>query len=99
MKGDDSLVKEIQDSLKISEVNTVRGFDHGVFVPILAMGSNVDHSIPLIQLSLKKHLDPQEHIELGERLRKLRHDMLVIGSGSSFHNMQAFFNKGEETRK
>ncbi|WP_160417605.1 hypothetical protein [Vreelandella zhuhanensis] len=37
-------------------------------------------------------LDARAHIEIGCALQALAHEnMLVIGSGLSFHNMQAFF--------
>ncbi len=66
-----------------------RGFDHGVFVPMLLMYP--DASIPCLQLSLREDLDPAAHIALGRALAPLRDDnVLVLGSGSSFHNMTAF---------
>lgn len=63
-----------------------RGFDHGVFVPLKIM--QPDASIPCVQLSLLKSLDPRAHIDLGMALRKLREDnVLILGSGFSFHNL------------
>src|SRR3546814_17228435 len=48
--------------------------------------------IPCVQLSWVKHLDPAEHIALGRALQDLGDaSLLLIGSGFSFHNMQAFF--------
>ena len=45
-----------------------------------------------MQLSLLKSLDPAEHIALGEAIACLRQqNVLIIGSGMSFHNMRAFF--------
>lgn len=67
-----------------------RGLDHGVFVPLKILYP--DASIPCVQLSLVKSLDPDIHLRMGEALRSLDHDkLLIIGSGFSFHNMQAFF--------
>lgn len=67
-----------------------RGFDHGLFVPLKLMYPAAD--IPCIQLSLLKSLDPAAHIALGQALQSLEWDnLLVIGSGFSFHNMRAFF--------
>ena len=67
-----------------------RGFDHGMFVPLKIMYPEAD--IPCIQLSLVSRLDPREHIKIGEALSGLEYDnLLVIGSGFSFHNMDAFF--------
>jgi aromatic ring-opening dioxygenase catalytic subunit (LigB family) len=68
-----------------------RGFDHGMFVPLKIMYPEAD--VPCIQLSLVKGLDPREHIKMGEALSALEYDnLLVIGSGFSFHNMNAFFS-------
>ena len=66
-----------------------RGFDHGLFVPLKLMFPQAD--IPCLQLSLRADLDPAAHIALGEALAPLRDDnILILGSGSSFHNMTAF---------
>jgi aromatic ring-opening dioxygenase catalytic subunit (LigB family) len=68
----------------------IRGFDHGLFVPLKIMYPEAD--IPCIQLSLVGSLDPAEHIKLGNALRGLGdQSLLLIGSGFSFHNMRAFF--------
>ena len=66
-----------------------RGFDHGLYVPLLLMYPRAD--IPALQLSLVEGLDPAAHVALGHALRDLRgENVLVIGSGFSFHNMGAF---------
>ncbi len=66
-----------------------RGFDHGLFIPLKLMYPQAD--IPSQQLSLLRGLDPSAHIALGKALRELRQEnILVIGSGFSFHNMGAF---------
>ena len=67
-----------------------RGFDHGLFVPLKILFPKAD--IPCLQLSLLRSLDPQEHLRLGQLLRGLdQRELLVIGSGFSFHNMAQFF--------
>lgn len=67
-----------------------RGFDHGLFVPLKIMYPNAD--IPCVQLSLVKSLDPDEHIKIGSALSGIKYDnLLILGSGFSFHNMRAFF--------
>jgi Uncharacterized conserved protein len=51
-----------------------------------------DANIPCVQLSLVKSLRPEEHIRMGKALAGLRgNNVLVIGSGFSFHNLKAFF--------
>ena len=55
--------------------------------------------IPAIQLSLVQGLEPVVHIGMGKALNELMNEnILVVGSGFSFHNMGAFsldgnFNK------
>jgi len=70
----------------------IRGFDHGLFIPLKMMYPQAD--IPCLQMSLLHSLDAAEHIALGKALRPLlEKNILVIGSGFSFHNMSAFFNQ------
>lgn len=79
-----------------ARIDTNRGFDHGLFIPLKMMYPNAD--IPALQLSLLRGLDPVAHIALGKALRVLRaENILVIGSGFSFHNMRAFSWEGAET--
>lgn len=74
-----------------SSIDTERGFDHGMFIPLLLMFPAAD--IPVVQLSLRRGLDPQQHIDAGRALQALRDEgILVVGSGMSFHNMRAYGN-------
>ena len=71
-------------------IDPQRGFDHGLFIPLKLMYPEAD--IPCLQLSLVRGLDPAAHIALGKSLRGLMgENILVIGSGFSFHNIGAFF--------
>jgi len=73
-----------------SAVDAIRGFDHGLFVPLTIMYPDAD--IPCVQLSLMNNLNAAEHIKMGQALQELDYDnLLIIGSGFSFHNMRAFF--------
>lgn len=92
--GDPVLAEQVQRTLAGHGMQAVldesRGFDHGLFVPLKIMYPQAD--IPCIQLSLLHSLDPAEHIRMGMALANLTHDnLLIIGSGFSFHNLQAFF--------
>ena len=72
-----------------SGVDYERGFDHGLFVPLMLMFPDAD--IPALQLSLRHDLDAQAHLDLGKALGGLmQENVLVVGSGFSFHNMYAF---------
>ena len=78
-----------------AKLNDQRGFDHGVFVPLKLMYPQAD--IPCMQLSLVNNLQPHQHIQIGKALASLRNDnVLIIGSGFTFHNMRAFFAAATE---
>jgi 4,5-DOPA dioxygenase extradiol len=76
-----------------SQIDPRHGFDHGLFIPLKLMYPEAD--IPSIQLSLIRGLDPAAHIALGKALSSLmQENILVVGSGFSFHNMGAFSWQG-----
>lgn len=80
-----------------SAEDATRGFDHGTFVPLMLTWPEAD--VPVVQLSLKRGLDPQEHLAIGRALAPLLDEgVLLLGSGMSFHNMQAFFRGGATER-
>jgi hypothetical protein len=71
-----------------SNLEYQRGYDHGMFVPLMLMYPEAD--IPCIQVSLSASLDAGEHLRIGRSLAGLkRENLLILGSGFSFHNMQA----------
>lgn len=91
--GDPELAKQVTGLLQkaglAAREDPVRGFDHGMFIPLKLMFPGAD--IPVIQLSLRRDLDPAAHIEAGRALAALRDEnVLIIGSGMSFHNMRAY---------
>jgi aromatic ring-opening dioxygenase catalytic subunit (LigB family) len=69
--------------------NGERGFDHGVFVPLMVAFPRAD--IPVVMLSLQKELEAADHIRMGKALEPLRDEgILILGSGMSYHNMRMF---------
>ncbi len=84
-----SIARLLTDAGFEPQLDPNRGFDHGVFIPLLLMYP--DATIPVIQLSMLSSLDPAAHIAMGAALASLAHDdVLVLGSGFTFHNMNAF---------
>ena len=72
-----------------SQEDAARGFDHGMFAPMAVIYPQAD--VPVLQLSLKRGLAPDEHLALGRALAPLRdEDILIVGSGLSYHNLRAF---------
>ncbi|NTV13556.1 MAG: dioxygenase [Desulfobulbaceae bacterium] len=70
-----------------------RGFDHGLYVPLKLMYPEAQ--IPCVQLSLQAGLDPAVHLQIGRALAGLKaENLLIIGSGFSFHNLNAFIFAG-----
>lgn len=100
--GNPGLAKEMYTLLMASGIparlDEQRGFDHGLFVPLKLMYPQAQ--IPCIQLSLLKNLDPRKHIALGKAIASLREkNILIIGSGMSFHNLKTFFSKEIDSSK
>ena len=83
------IAASLSDNKIPARVDAQRGLDHGSFIPLKLMYPQAD--IPTLQLSLLRGLNPAAHIALGKALRDLMaENILVIGSGFSFHNMRAF---------
>ena len=67
-----------------------RGLDHGAFIPLMAMYPAAD--VPVIQVSMPS-LDPAALLSLGQRLRSLRDEgILIIGSGFMTHSFEVMRN-------
>lgn len=100
--GEPALARRVSDSLAAAGIDCFlddrRGFDHGLFVPLKIMYPDAD--IPCIQVSLDTSLDPASHIAMGQALSALTDEnLMVLGSGFSFHNMKAFFGTPTEDSK
>jgi 4,5-DOPA dioxygenase extradiol len=90
-----SIHRLLEDHGIAADLDDRRGFDHGLFIPLKIMYPKAD--IPCVQLSLLTSLRPDEHIRLGKALGQLRREnLLIIGSGFSFHNLESFFQPPSE---
>ncbi|MBC8255355.1 MAG: dioxygenase [Ardenticatenia bacterium] len=75
-----------------TRIDTRRGFDHGSLIPLKLIYPEAD--IAPLQLSLLHGLNSAAYVALGKALRGLlSENILVIGSGLSFHNRNAFLGQ------
>jgi aromatic ring-opening dioxygenase catalytic subunit (LigB family) len=72
-----------------SAEDDARGYDHGVFIPLMLAYPDAD--VPITMMSLQNTLDVASHVAIGKALEPLRdEDVLIIASGMSYHNMRMF---------
>lgn len=72
-----------------ARINTSRGIDHGVWVPLLHFYPEAD--IPVLQLSLPRAAAPEVLLAIGRALQSLREEgVLVVASGGITHNLYEF---------
>ncbi|KAM0352477.1 hypothetical protein ACHAPU_002145 [Fusarium lateritium] len=96
--GHPEIAQEIADALRAEgfapELDDERGWDHGVFVPLLLVNPKAD--IPIVQVSVLESEDPAAHLRMGAALAKLRaNNVAIVGSGfASFHNIRAMMTLG-----
>ncbi len=95
--GNPDLAREVTKVLNQNSIDTLEdpttGLDHGAWVPLLLMYPRAQ--IPIVRLSIDISRSPQWHFRLGEALRGFREQgILIMGSGSTTHNLQEFFQGG-----
>jgi aromatic ring-opening dioxygenase catalytic subunit (LigB family) len=97
--GSPALAAKVQNLLTKAGIpnaaDPARGFDHGVFVPMLMIDPTA--ALPVVTLSLQRGLDPAQHLAIGSALAPLRQEgVLILGSGNSYHNLESFFDGNDD---
>lgn len=95
-RGDAHLVRRVAELLAPDPVvlSSDWGFDHGCWTVL--MKALPDADVPVVQLSMDVRRTPQQHFELGRRLRPLRDEgVLIMGSGNIVHDLSGVIRQND----
>ncbi len=88
--GSPALVDTVRKVIKKTEVqpDSTWGLDHGTWSVLNKMFPQAD--IPVVQFSLDRSQNPLYHYQLGQQLKELREEgVLILSSGNIVHNLRA----------
>ncbi|KAF4304077.1 Extradiol ring-cleavage dioxygenase class III enzyme subunit B [Botryosphaeria dothidea] len=96
--GSRNLAQNVMSKLEnagIEYAPVERGLDHGAWLPLLVAfdPKNNPLDVPIVQVSLFKKENPDEHYRLGEAVAALREEnILILASGMAVHNLRDLWN-------
>lgn len=98
--GDPELAERVAELLRRAgwpvRLDADRGLDHGAWVPLRFL--DPEARLPVVPLAMPHSLDPAAAQALGEALRSLAAQaVLIVGSGSLTHNLLEFGRHGVDT--
>lgn len=101
-KGSAEVASKLQSMLRNhgieSELDQHRGLDHGAWDVLYLMYPKAD--IPIVQVSVNPFLAMEKQYEIGRAIRDMgKEDILVIGSGSTVHNLATVDWSAEKTEE
>ncbi len=90
--GSPTIAEQISQLIKYPRIqldDDTWGFDHGTWAILRHMYPDAD--IPVLQMSLDMNATSDQHFKLGQELRRLREEgVLIVGSGNVVHNLRQF---------
>lgn len=100
-KGSPEIADKIENLLEVkgirSKLDKTRGLDHGSWDILKIMYPEAN--IPVVQVSINPFLPMESQYEIGKALRELeKEDILIIGSGSTVHNLRTVDWQAKETK-
>lgn len=97
-KGSPQLVKAIRNLIKETPIaeDMTWGLDHGAWSVLCRLFPQAN--VPVVQLSLDRQKSALQHYQLGQALRELREEgVLIVSSGNIVHNLRmAVFQDGQK---
>jgi 4,5-DOPA dioxygenase extradiol len=87
--GSPDLVQTVRKVIKLTEVqpDLTWGLDHGTWSVLHRMFPKAD--VPVVQMSLDRSKGPENHYQLGQQLKELREEgVLIVSSGNIVHNLR-----------